>query len=170
MDCFNDLSVISWNIGGALGRSKKRHVRDLVSRHHPSLFLVYETHDLFSKVENFWSSLDYKLVFVQEAHGHAGGIWVLSCRHDVSFDLVDSMPQAITFLVTKNNKVWYCSAIYASPTYTVRCTLWDHLKNLRGGLNGPWLLLGDLNEVLKPSEVSGGIFCFKSYSTCKRDG
>lgn len=51
-----------------------------------------------------------------------------------------------------------CSFIYASPTFANRCRLWDHLSLLCGQLHGPWILLGDFNEVLYSSEVSGGTF------------
>lgn len=36
--------------------------------------------------------------------------------------------------------------------------MWGHLKQLRESLHGPWLLLGDFNEVLLPSEVREGSF------------
>lgn len=74
MDLFNDVSIISWNIRGAFSKTARRHVRDIVHLHHPSLFLVYETHGVFANVENLWLSLGYKLIFCQEARGHAGGI------------------------------------------------------------------------------------------------
>ncbi|KAL3012628.1 hypothetical protein AAZX31_06G009800 [Glycine max] len=44
MECFNDISIMSWNIRGTVGRCTWRHIRDLVKSHHPSIFLIYETH------------------------------------------------------------------------------------------------------------------------------
>lgn len=158
MDFYNNLSILSWNIRGAFGRNKRRHVRDIVSQYHPSLFLVYETHVQFAKVDKFWHSLGYKLLFIQEARGYCGGIWVLSNRDDVNFSLVDSMHEVITFSIANNQSVWFCSAIYASPVYSVRSGLWSHLIQLRNIIQGPWVLLGDMNEVLNISEVSGGSF------------
>lgn len=69
------------------------------------------------------------------------------------------MHQAITFSITKGNKTWFVSAVYASPIFSMRCVLWQHLKNLRSRINNnPWVLLGDLNEVVQSNEVSGGTF------------
>lgn len=156
MDLFNNLSLVSWTIRGAFGRNKRRHVRDIISLHHPSLFLVYETHGPFVKAEHMWLSQGYKPIFIQEARGHSGGIWVLSNRDDIIFDLVYSTHQAITLSIRKQNVVWYCSAVYASPVFTSRCELWDSLRRLRGSISGPWTVIGDLNEIIHSSEVSGG--------------
>lgn len=55
-------------------------------------------------------------------------------------------------------KKWICSAIYASLVPATREILWDHLRRLRSSFNDPWLFFGDFNEILLPSEVSGGLF------------
>lgn len=91
MDFFKDFSILSWNICGALGKSTRQHVREIVRSHHPSLCLIYEIHGAFIKVEKLWLNLGYKPLFIQEARGDSGGIWVLSCREDLAFSLLDSM-------------------------------------------------------------------------------
>lgn len=130
MDLFFDFSIISWNVRGALGQSTRRHLRDVISQHHPSLFLLYETHGLFVKVEAFWENLGYKPLFLQEANGHSGGIWILSCVNDITVSLTDSIHQAISFSIQKRNVVWHCSVVYASPTPSNRNFLWDYLSDL----------------------------------------
>lgn len=122
------------------------------------MFFVYETHGIFSGVEQFWSSLGFNLMFALEARGHAGGIWVLSSSNDLSFTLVDTMIQAITFSIQKGNARWFCSAVYASPVSSVQGNLWDHLIALRNSIQGPWMVIGDLNEILYSTEVAGGSF------------
>lgn len=133
-------------------------MRDIVSLHRPALFLAYETHGPFNKAEHMWLSLGYKALFVQEARGHSGRIWVLSNRDDISFTLIHSMYQAITLSISKQNIRWFCSVVYASPVFTSRFELWDHLRALRGSISGPWMVIGDLNEIVYSIEVSGGNF------------
>lgn len=91
MDFFQKFSILSWNIKGASSKVARRHVRELIMLHHPSLFCVYETRVQFTKVEKFWSSMGYKPIFIQEANGNCGGIWILSCSTDIDISLLDSM-------------------------------------------------------------------------------
>lgn len=44
------------------------------------------------------------------------------------------------------------------PYPLVRHQFWDYLGNLRSVVNGPWMLVGDFNEILLPSDVRGGSF------------
>lgn len=82
MDLFKEFSILSWNIRGALGKSARQHVREIIKSHRPSLYLIYETHGAFSKVERLWHNLGYKPHFIQEARGHSVGIWDLSCKDE----------------------------------------------------------------------------------------
>lgn len=44
-----------------MSRCSKRHVRDLVKKLCPSIFLIFETHVQFFNVEKFWKSLGMTL-------------------------------------------------------------------------------------------------------------
>ncbi|WJX93701.1 GPN-loop GTPase qqt1 [Trifolium repens] len=101
-----------------------------------------------------WISLGYNLVFIQEARGHSGGIWILSNRTDLCFTLIDSISQAITFTISKGLASWCCTVVYGSPVYTIRTSLWTHLKNLRNNIISPWLMIGDFNEIKSIDEVA----------------
>lgn len=158
MDSFNNFSILAWNIRGASNRVTKRHVRELVKSHQPALFYVCETHVLFTRVERFLLSLGYKPLFIHKARGHSGGLWVLSRSSDSTCTLIESMSQAITFSINRRSDTWYCTFIYASPIFTNRCRFWEYLQLLRSQVHGPWLILGDFNECLFSTEVSGGRF------------
>jgi len=51
MQLFNEFSILSWNIKGAVNSLGKRNYRDLVYKYQPSLFVILETHALFARVE-----------------------------------------------------------------------------------------------------------------------
>jgi len=70
--------------------------------------------------------------------------------------------QAIITSVTHRGRLWYFSAIYACPYLCGRQQLWNYLASLRTHIDGPWLLMGDFNEIVLPSEVKGGIFFVNS--------
>lgn len=70
----------------------------------------------------------------------------------------DFFHQAVMVSISRGARSWTCTAVYASPVPSVRETLWNYLIQLRNSVQHPWLLLGDFNEVLLPSEVEGGSF------------
>ncbi|KAL7163002.1 hypothetical protein ACSBR2_039159 [Camellia fascicularis] len=47
-------------------------------------------------------------------------------------------------------------AIYASPSFGTRKLLWNKLKAIADSHNSPWLMVGDLNEVLTSDDKFGG--------------
>lgn len=126
----------------------------------PSLFIVVETHCPFDTVASFWRRAGYDLCGCSEASGHRGGIWILAPANR-SFDVrvVEVHFQAVTISISVNNRAWTCSAIYASPNPSLREDFWRYLIDLRQRILEPWLAVGDFNEIISPSEVSGGAFC-----------
>lgn len=45
---------------------------------------------------------------------------------------------------------WVFSDVYASPIAEYRKNLWQYIQEVVGGLNVPWLLTGDFNQVVDP--------------------
>jgi hypothetical protein len=64
----------------------------------------------------------------------------------------------ITVRLSLGNESWYLTGVYASPVYTKRLDLWNHIIDLRRDVDGPWLLMGDFNDIIHPSEQRGGNF------------
>lgn len=159
MICFQDFTILCWNVRGVVNAAGRRHSRDLVKKNNPSMIILMETHCAFSRAERFWTRMGYEAAAYSEAHGHSGGIWMLMAmgsNYDIS--VVDCWHQMVTISIKKGTQTWWCFAIYASPTPSVRDLLWDHICSLRVTVTGPWLLLGDYNKILLPSEVRGSTF------------
>nr|KYP43663.1 Transposon TX1 uncharacterized [Cajanus cajan] len=160
-----NFNILSWNIRGVVNAKGKRRVSELVRLHHPTIFIVLETHCQFSSVASFWNKMDYKLCFSIEATGHSGGIWVLmamSCSANLSE--FASHSQAISFTVVEGSKSWVCTAVYANPRVELRQRVWDHLRELGGRITLPWLVLGDFNEIMLSTECRGGRFSMERAS------
>lgn len=51
--------------------------------------------------------------------------------------------------VNPNYPSWLFSIIYASTKVANRRILWDNLENLSNNYKGPWLVIGDFNDILK---------------------
>nr|KYP76168.1 Transposon TX1 uncharacterized [Cajanus cajan] len=103
--------------------------------------------------------MGYSPLSIQEARGHSGGIWALGKDNsDIHGRVVESHPQAITIQLSSNGLTWCCTGVYGHPVPRVRENLWVHLQALRNNISVPWLLLGDFNDILAPSEQRGGSF------------
>lgn len=91
----------------------------------------------------------FVVVGVEEAQGHTGGAWAPARRGSgFSFQLVEAMPQCVSVRISKASSSWLYSGVYASPTCTTRCHLWDYLRDFQHRVTIPWALLGDFNYIL----------------------
>lgn len=131
MECFNDISIMSWNIRGTVGRCTWRHIRDLVKSHHPSIFLIMKRMGLSAE----WTNSGCLLARNQCSFKKL--IWVLSCIQNIQFLLMENSTQAITFKIERRNFSWFCSAIYASPNPAARKLLWNQFMDISHLCTGP---------------------------------
>src|ERR1044072_402417 len=101
--------MVTWNIRGAVNPTAKRVVKDLLRQWKPDVIVLVETHCVFSRVQQFWKGQGYKAMFISEAIGHCGGIWVLvSEGFTCQLNLHDMHNQAITFSLTRGSTKWMC--------------------------------------------------------------
>lgn len=49
------------------------------------------------------------------------------------------------------------TVVYAPNEFADRIDLWDRFKTLQGSVQGPWLMLGDFNNVLNTEERVRGL-------------
>ena len=113
----------------------------------------------FSRVFPFWTNNGYNPISIVEAQGHSGGIWLLkSSATNITTTVIDSNPHSITLSVSRGSASTICTCIYASPNHALRPHLWTHLMNINNTIDGPWILMGDFNETLLPSDQRGGVF------------
>lgn len=60
------MSIFMWNIRGAVNVRGRRWMKEIVKKHKLDVIILVETHSIFSRVEKFWTSLDYYAVDVEE--------------------------------------------------------------------------------------------------------
>lgn len=154
-----DISLHSSNVRGASNDIAKRQVKELIRKHIPSLIFLLETHIQFDKVKNFWQQAGYHPVHVVEAQGHSGGLWALDqLGLNLDISVWEFTNQSISLEMKLGNQKWICTSIYASIKANIRANFWQHLGDLSRGIDLPWLLLGDWNEILIPGEQKGCLF------------
>ncbi|CAN1177890.1 hypothetical protein LINPERHAP2_LOCUS33369 [Linum perenne] len=75
---------------------------------------------------------------------------------NISVTILSHTPQVIHALVASPGRPdWILSAIYASPQLINRRPLWEQLRAFSTDCQLPWLVIGDLNEIINPSERRG---------------
>lgn len=93
-----------------------------------------------------------------ETVGFAGGIFVLWNSKNVTFTTISKSNQMINGVVqvSSSSIFFYFSAIYASPRFKFRKWAWKELCDFANSFTGPWLAVGDFNEIISRTEKFGG--------------
>ncbi|XP_074265091.1 uncharacterized protein LOC141587507 [Silene latifolia] len=89
---------------------------------------------------------------------HEGGrIWIVWDPMNYKVELVSSHAQVmhsrVTFLPT--GVKWWLSVVYGFNRVAERAPLWDSLNLMAAVVSGPWLVMGDFNNVLAMDERIG---------------
>jgi exonuclease III len=159
MEVLYDISILSWNIRGAQNCIAKRHLKDMIRKYNPTFLSILETHTSFSRLSSFWINNGYSPIHIVEASGHSGGIWLLQqTTSNITANVLEANNYSVTFTVNLGAASTTCTCVYASPTSTLRPNFWSYLTNLSHTITGSWMLIGDFNETLLPSDQRGGIF------------
>ncbi|GLT78653.1 hypothetical protein SLA2020_501810 [Shorea laevis] len=104
------------------------------------------------------SKLNFSSFTKVDAQGFSGGIWVLWNGSIGEVFVLESTAQMITVLVKcPHLEPWIFSAVYASPTPSVREQLWNKIEQLDCFDHMPWLLVGDFNQITSSNERLDGL-------------
>ncbi|PNX94494.1 ribonuclease H, partial [Trifolium pratense] len=93
-----------------------------------------------------------------ENNGYSGGIIVAWKEGMIMVDMISTHFQFLHFKVTlQGGKCFFFTSVYASPQEEGRNELWRELKSISRNMVGEWLLAGDFNDIMHPSEKKGGV-------------
>uniref|UniRef100_A0A803QEC1 Reverse transcriptase domain-containing protein n=1 Tax=Cannabis sativa TaxID=3483 RepID=A0A803QEC1_CANSA len=90
------------------------------------------------------------------AIGGAGGL-LLAWKAGFEFETVCISKNHISSFVYSDpvHHPWFLSCVYGPPYFNEKKLFWKNLMDLGLKIGGPWLILGDVNFVLKSSERMG---------------
>ncbi|GMY14460.1 hypothetical protein FCV25MIE_09699 [Fagus crenata] len=139
---------------GAVYPNFRRNFAELMHSHHPTIVVLVETRILGQRVVDVSTALGFDRVIRSDAEGFSGGIWLLWDSGSVTLDILQVNNQAIHAIVHvhHSNPPWLFIALYASPKFATRLSLWEHLTSFAGSHNLPWMIAGDFNEILASNE------------------
>jgi exonuclease III len=158
MEALFDTTILSWNIRGAQNNNA-RQLKYLLRKYNPTYLTIFETHTPYAKLYSFWNNHGYSPVHIIEANGHSGGIWLMiHTASTTTSTVLDFNQYSITFTISRGTAITTCTCVYASPNPTMRTNFWNYLSSTSQSITSPWMLIGDFNETLLPSDQRGGIF------------
>ncbi|XP_074303649.1 uncharacterized protein LOC141638125 [Silene latifolia] len=152
------VSIGFWNVRGINKRNKQGDVRRILHMNNLGFFGLIETRVKSSNMNNVQDGLGSKWKFLMNNDVIEGGrIWILWDPSLFTVNVISKEWQLMHLQVTylQNGFSWTCSMIYGSNKDSDRSSLWSSLKSLAASVHGPWLVMGDFNNVLYSNERIG---------------
>ena len=77
-------------------------------------------------------------------------------RPEIDIQILSSIQNYIDTLISFKGLTFHTTFIYGEPEITHRQAFWNHISDISGNRDTPWLITGDFNEILDNTEKSGG--------------
>ncbi|XP_042939562.1 uncharacterized protein LOC122274604 [Carya illinoinensis] len=150
------MNCLAWNCRGLGNPRTVRELHFLVKEKVPRMIFLSETKCKRNKAEKVRNRLGYECSFVVDSIGRSGGL-VMMWKQELSAELHTYSNNHISVLVTVEGAAtpWHVTGFYGNPVVEKRRESWELLKLLKPVSNGPWLCMGDFNEILCNEEKEG---------------
>ncbi|XP_074297629.1 uncharacterized protein LOC141628372 [Silene latifolia] len=117
-----------------------------------------ETRVRTAAINKVHQSIGSQWNMVHNNESHEGGrIWIIWDAGNYDVVVLGSEAQVIhtkvTYLPTR--AVWWMSMVYGFNRLADRSPLWHSIKTMKSYINGPWVVMGDFNNVLAMNERIG---------------
>lgn len=150
------MNCLLWNCRGANKPSFCRSIRYLLKNFKTDVLAVFETHAEGDRAGRICRGLGFENSFKVDAAGHSGGLWVLWRTGIGDVVVMDSSDQFIHITITNGTEKLNLIVVYAAPTVSRRSGLWDRLRDVIRDANGPIVIGGDFNTIVRLDERTGG--------------
>ena len=151
------MAIASWNIRGLNNEIALRQGRLFTKNHKPDFLFLMETKLPEGKVNEMCNKLGFDKGFEVPRIGIGGGLMAL-WKDSVEVIHLTSSPNHFSCLLRWENqpRFWHFCGFYGDPKTSNRHHTWELLQKLRIIFDGPWLVMGDFNEVLSQADKEGG--------------
>ncbi|KAL0676411.1 hypothetical protein Bca4012_004392 [Brassica carinata] len=132
-----------------------RQLKEMLGQHSPEILFLSETKNKRRYLESLVESLGFTNLKTVEPIGRGGGLavfWKEACRVEV----LQAHRRVIDMKIHWQDKIFFLSCIYGEPVKGKRNEVWERLTRIGTKRKGPWIMTGDFNEMIDPSEKLGG--------------
>ncbi|XP_074313799.1 uncharacterized protein LOC141648993 [Silene latifolia] len=150
-------SIGFWNVRGINNVNKQKEVRYFLHNNNIGVFGLLETRVRVNSINKVHQGIGANWSLVHNTSVHDWGrIWLIWDSGNYTVDIINIEAQVIHAKISCiNGQSWWMSVIYGFNKVQERVPLWDSLRNMRQVVNGPWLVMGDFNNVLAMCERVG---------------
>ncbi|XP_074306141.1 uncharacterized protein LOC141641375 [Silene latifolia] len=148
-----------WNVRGLNNPAKQKHIKWFLHHHQVGLFGFLETKVKPFSLNKISSNICNGWCLSTNSSYHKGGrVWLLWKPNLFDLQFIEYNAQFIHVLVHElaTGSQFYLTMVYAFNGVYERKALWSRLQDMSGHIHSPWLICGDFNTVLAPSERLGG--------------
>lgn len=149
--------IISWNVRGLSKKARCREVANHLNMLQASCCIFIETkvkeHNA-NKIQN-WLGNEWSYADNYNCHPN-GRLWIIWNREYQDITLTHKSRQHIHCVMNREQVNLNLTLIYRHNLLEKRKKLWKGIYSLAPQINGPWMLIGDYNNVLHLRDIIGG--------------
>ncbi|XP_061372953.1 uncharacterized protein LOC133315365 [Gastrolobium bilobum] len=151
------MKCLVWNCRGAAKKPFKVTLCNYIRKHKIGLVAILEPRISGVLAQKKIKQIGFNQAVIEDAEGFSGGIWILWKDEICSVQLIEKKNQFIHVSCNLNSgSSFLLTVVYASPREDLREALWLDLIRIAGDVVGPWMMMGDFNEIVSFKEKKGG--------------
>ncbi|PRQ58940.1 putative endonuclease/exonuclease/phosphatase [Rosa chinensis] len=149
------MNYISWNCQGLGKPLTVQTLREVTRSHSPAFVFLSETHQSYHFVDKVRRQFGYSKGFNVEPIETAGGL-SLWWKPEFSVSILDYSMHFVDTVVTKTGSSRFrITWLYGPPYFADKEKFWDSWNSKNWNDGTPWLVIGDLNELISQHEKEG---------------
>jgi hypothetical protein len=134
-----------------------RHLSRLLQSTSPQVIFLSETRNSSISVSSLVNHFNLNDAFVVPSQGHSGGLWLM-WTDEIELHIFDHSQNYILAVCknTTSNISYGLICMYGDPRHISTSVIWNHVQYfVSQNSNLPMLCMGDLNDIMHPSEKFG---------------
>src|SRR4051812_6361294 len=142
--------LISWNTRGLNKKARYLEVAAHLNKQQVSCYALLETRVKINKAEDIRKAFGQHWDYSDNYEHHQNGrIWFMWRKDRWGVHKLDSSDQFLHCEVYHLNgeKAYSLTIVYAQNQLIKRLSLWKDIEGIANNVRGPWMIIGDFNNV-----------------------